>query len=86
MTLLRRISAALIAPLAASLAIAAPAVAWAPVAMYDVPGGGVATCLRDAGGGAVTLFANATKASTAFDALQPDGTTFTRVGTASFGP
>jgi hypothetical protein len=54
-TLAALVAAALSLLLAASPAAASSADAWRELVPYDVPGGGAASCLRDAGGGRLAL-------------------------------
>ncbi len=51
------------------LALAAPAGAWVETATYDVPGDGVADCLRAAGPGRIALLGAFDHTGTAFDLL-----------------
>lgn len=81
---MRRIVCAL-APLIVVLISSTTAQAWVPVASYDVPGGGLATCLRDAGSGQVTLLGAFSATATPIDVLQVQGATFSVVGSTTLG-
>src|SRR3954451_2906399 len=82
-----RTAALAAAAAAAALCAAAPASAldWGETASRAVPGGGPASCLRDAGGGLLSMLGPLGERTTAFDLIAPSDHRLAPAGRAKLG-
>jgi len=84
MARMRRL-ALLAAVVAAALAPSAAGAAWTETATYDVPGGGIADCLRAAGTNRLALLGSLGRISTPIDLLEMQGDGLAPLATSTLG-
>jgi len=84
MARMRRL-ALLAAVVAAAFAPSASSAAWTETATYDVPGGGIADCLRAAGPQQLALLGSLERVSTPIDLLELQGNRLAPLATSTLG-
>ena len=84
MARMRRL-ALLAAVVAAALAPSSAGAAWTETATYDVPGGGIADCLRAAGTDRLALLGSLERISTPIDLLELQGDRLAPLATSTLG-
>ncbi|HEU4657044.1 MAG TPA: hypothetical protein VFR97_05945, partial [Capillimicrobium sp.] len=78
--------AAAMMAIGAALAVApAPAAAWIEPPPYEIPGHGIATCLRDAGDGRIAVLGPLGRTTTPTDVLEIRGDGLARAGRVTLG-
>jgi hypothetical protein len=75
----------LLAAVAAALAPSASSAAWTETATYDMPGGGIADCLRAAGTDQLALLGSLGRISTPIDLLELQGDRLAPLATSTLG-